>query len=267
MSVEVNVRWEDLLLEEFEQRLAETPVAYLPIGLCEPHGHIAAFGLDTHKAVHLCEEAARRFGGVVAPTMGYHVHETGYHAPWLEEVMGEANPRLVALPPHIVYEAFLYQLRAFRNAGFRAVVAISGHHGGNQEDLRRIAAAFDEAHPLEHFVCSDPELVEGHYAGDHAGRYEISQLLAIRPDLVDLSRVDRARTDPLGRFAQNPDASEATVEIGRHALELSLAQLEVVVRGFDLTGNREPEFVTMSELEPLWERLRAGRQTWRTLNT
>jgi hypothetical protein len=34
------------------------------------------------------EEASRRFGGVVAPTQGYQIHETGYHAPWLTEVMG-----------------------------------------------------------------------------------------------------------------------------------------------------------------------------------
>jgi hypothetical protein len=49
---------------------------------------VAPFGLDTIKAVYLCEEASRRFGGVVAPTQGYQIHETGYHAPWLTEVMG-----------------------------------------------------------------------------------------------------------------------------------------------------------------------------------
>ena len=83
--------------------------------------------------------AARRFGGVVAPTQAYHFHETGYHAPWLAEVMGGVNPRLAALPPHVVLETLLYQLRAFRNAGFAAAVIVSGHHGGNQYDLRTVA--------------------------------------------------------------------------------------------------------------------------------
>ena len=106
------VRWADLHREEFEARLASCPVVYLPLGLCEPHGHVAPFGLDTIKADYLCDEAARCFGGIVAPTMGCHVHETGYHAPWLARVMDGANPRLAGLPPHVVLECFLYQLSA-----------------------------------------------------------------------------------------------------------------------------------------------------------
>ena len=78
------VRWEDLLPARVRERLAQLPLVYLPMGLCEPHGHVAAFGLDTHKAVYLCDEAARRFGGIVAPTQTYQIHETGYHRPWLK---------------------------------------------------------------------------------------------------------------------------------------------------------------------------------------
>lgn len=110
--------------------------------------------------------------------MAYHIHETGYHEPWLREVMGDVNPRLAALPPHVVLEALIYQLRAFRNAGFAVVVVLSGHHGGNKEDLRKVARVFCDAYPFEVFACNDPELVQGHYEGDHAGYYEISQLPA-----------------------------------------------------------------------------------------
>ena len=56
------VRWADLLPEEFLRRQQALPGVYLPLGLCEPHGHIAPFGLDTFKADYLCDEAARRFG-------------------------------------------------------------------------------------------------------------------------------------------------------------------------------------------------------------
>jgi creatinine amidohydrolase len=258
------VTWEYLLPEEFERRLAARPIVYLPLGLCEPHGHIAPFGLDTIKARYLCEEAARRFGGIVAPTMAYQIHETGYHAPWLREVMGDVNPRLAALPPHIVLEALLYQLRAFRNAGFSAAVVLSGHHGGNQEDLRRVARVFCETYPFEVFACSDPELVEGHYQGDHAGYYEISQLLAIDPSLVDLSRVNRVGSDPLGRFAQNPDAGEANAAEGRRMLEVALDSLKRVVDGFTLRTRNAPH-IPMEAMAPLWAKLDAERPRWRTL--
>jgi creatinine amidohydrolase len=259
------VAWEYLLPEEFERRLAERPVVYLPLGLCEPHGHIAPFGLDTIKARYLCDEAARRFGGIVAPTMAYHVHETGYHAPWLREVMGDVNPRLAALPPHVVLEAFLYQLRAFRNAGFAAAVVVSGHHGGNQEDLRTVARAFSSAYPFEVFACSDPELVEGRYQGDHAGFYEISQSLAIDPDLIDINRVGRVASDRLGRFAQNPDAGSATAADGRKMLDLAIKRIGDVVAGFTLAA-RNSTLIPMEAMTPLWAEIERGRTTWRTLN-
>ncbi len=259
------VAWEYLLPEEFERRLAERPIVYLPLGLCEPHGHIAPFGLDTIKARYLCDEAARRFGGVVAPTMAYHIHETGYHAPWLREVMSAVNPRLAALPPHVVLEAFLYQLRAFRNAGFAAAVVVSGHSGGNQEDLRMVARAFSSAYPFEVFACSDPELVEGRYQGDHAGFYEISQLLAIDPNLVDLTRVGRTAHDRLGRFAQNPDAGSATAADGRKMLDLAIERIGEVMAGFTLAARDSP-LIPMEAMGRLWAEIEAVRATWRTLN-
>lgn len=261
------IRWADLLPEEFLKRQALLPAVYLPLGLCEPHGHIAPFGLDTIKADYLCDEAARRFGGIVAPTQGYQVHETGYHAPWLKEVMGTVNPRLGALPPDVIYRTFLFQLRAFVNAGFRLVIAISGHHGGNQVDLRMVAREFCAEYPITVHVHSDPELVEGQFPGDHAGRYEISQLLYLRPDLMDMSRVGRVNSDPLGRFAQGTDAAEASVDYGRQIMEASLDTIGTWVSAFQSNSAAfELPFVQFQALEPIWQRIAAQSPDWRTLN-
>lgn len=61
-----NVRWAGLFPDEFLARQQAQSVVYLPmgLGLCEPHGHIAVMGLDTIKADYICDEAARRFGGI-----------------------------------------------------------------------------------------------------------------------------------------------------------------------------------------------------------
>lgn len=259
------VRWDMLKPAEFLVRQAEAPVVYLPMGLCEPHGHVAPFGLDTFKAEWLCEEAARRFGGIVAPTMTYHVHETGYHAPWLEEVMQGVNPLLAALPPHLVLETLLYLFRAFYNAGFRAAVVISGHHGA-QEDLRMVAEAFSRAYEFHHFVRTDPELVAGTFTGDHAGRYELSQLLAIRPDLVSLDRSSRATTDPLGRFAQNPDVDEASASEGHEILELSLANIGHAVARFPASVLPRRDRIPMDALTAVWASIAARQDAWATMN-
>lgn len=258
------VKWAELLPEEFEARLAEKPVVYMPMGLCEPHGHVAPFGLDTLKAEYLCNEAAARFGGIVAPTMSYQIHETGYHAPWLEHVIGEVNPRLASLPPHVVLEALLYQLRAFRNAGFKAVVVLTGHGGGNEHDLRMVAQAFAGWFPLEIFVCVDPELVAGEYVGDHAGKVEVSQMLAIRPELVRLDRADRAQNPRYGQMAQNADANQASPEFGREILEAELTALGHIVASFRLDTTIE-SFISLEDVQPVWEQIALSRLEWRTL--
>lgn len=257
------VRWADLLPEEFLGRQRKVPVVYLPMGMCEPHGHIAAFGLDTHKADYLCDEAARRFGGIVAPTQGYHIHESGIHRPWLREVAGDVNPRMAALPPDVVIRTLVFQFRAFVNAGFHTVAVISGHNGP-QPDLRIAAEEFTASYPeITIHVVSDPELVERKFEGDHAGLYEVSQLLYIRPDLVDLDRVGRVATDELGRFAQNPDAGEATAAHGEAIIEASLDRIGEMVAGAD---DREVAVPTVSieTCEKIWSRVEERADQWVT---
>lgn len=244
-------RWAELLPAEFRKRRAACPVAWLPMGLCEPHGNVAAFGLDTIKADWLCDEGARRFGGVVAPTQGWHIHETGYHARWLEEVIGEAAAEIGSLPPDVVLRSFLYQLRALANAGFRGVIAVSGHAGGNQIDLRRLSASFMTKVDLKVEVLADPELVAGRFNGDHAGRFEISQLLALRPDLVDLSRL--GRETELARFALGDDAAEANAEYGWAILDAQLLSLgEIVNRMNSPRLSVKEDLVSISRTEEIW---------------
>ncbi|MCA4134842.1 creatininase family protein [Arthrobacter sp. M4] len=258
------VRWEELLPREFRARQDQMPLVYLPLGLCEPHGHIAAFGLDTFKAVWLCEQAASRFGGIVAPTQGYQIHETGYHRPWLKEVIGDTNPNLGSVPPDVLLRMLLFQLRAFVNAGFRGAVLLTGHHG-NQADLRIVAEELMTLRPIRIVTVSDPELARVAFHGDHAGKYEISQLLFIRPDLVDLDRAGDISTSPLGRFAQGEDASEATAGYGREILEHSLEQLERLIRD-SLPFEDAIDPLGIEETDEIWQSILARRGEWRTLS-
>jgi creatinine amidohydrolase len=258
------VRWDELLPREFEQRLHELPLVYLPMGLCEPHGHVAAFGLDTHKAVYLCERSAYRYGGIVAPAQTYHIHETGYHQPWLKEVVGDVNPRMASLPPDLVIRLLVYQLRAFVNAGFRAVVVVTGHNA-NQPDLRLATEEFCRARPLPITVVSDRELVSGHFKGDHAGRYEVSQLMHVRPDLVRLDRIDDRYTTMLGRFAQGDDVYLATEAEGREIIEHSLHALRTIVDDSRPLPETDIPHMSLEEAEQIWHRVAARADEWCTI--
>lgn len=261
------VRWADLFPDEFLARQRQRSVVYLPMGLCEPHGQVAVLGLDTIKADHLCDEAARRFGGIVAPTQGYHIHESGYHAPWLAEVVGNRRPYLTALPPHVLLYSFLYQLRAFHNANFRVTVVISGHAGGNQDDLRLAARHFARISDMPVLVFADPELVAGQFTGDHAGRYELSQLLAINPALVNLDRTGKSPdADSLGRFAVGHDASEATAEEGQTILDASFGFVENVLAKLDTSAVSEKRpYLSYPAVESVWDALKQETDRWQTL--
>ena len=255
-------RWAHLRPDDFKARQARCPVVYLPFGLCEPHGHVAALGLDTLKADYFCEQAAARFGGIVAPTQGYHIHECGFHGPWLEDVVGDTNAMMAGMPPHVVCHHFLYQLRAFANAGFRAVVAVSGHGGGSQNDLRRVAKAFSEATKIPVIMRTDPEFTDGAYEGDHAGAYELSQLMAIHPGAVDLSLIDRqheAGSD--GRLALGDDAAASSVEAGHTINEAVIAGIGRAVAALEL-----PEAVNTpidyDATESIWRKVLERHAGW-----
>jgi creatinine amidohydrolase len=267
MDQHPTVLWTELLPDDFRDRLREVPIVYLPIGLCEPHGHVSALGLDLLKAEAYCEEAARRFGGIVAPSQGYHIHECGFHARWLEDVLGEENPLMAALPPDLMARLFLYQLRAFANTGFGAVIAISGHCGGSQEDLRRVARVMEARTGVAIVMKSDPEWVEGLYKGDHAGRHELSQLMALHPHLVDLSRLNR-RHEPGsgGRFALGDDAAEADPEYGRAINEAIIAAIGRRVAELRplLAGRTPGPLLTFAETEKIWQEILAEGGLWKS---
>lgn len=247
------VRWAHLRPDDFLRRQGEHPLVYLPFGLCEPHGHIAPFGLDTLKADYYCEEAAKRFGGLVAPTQGYHIHECGFHKPWLDETVGpDQNPYLGSMPTYVVCYHFLYQLRAFANAGFRAVVVVSGHHG-SQIDLRRVGDAFAEATGIPVMIKTDPEWCEGQYVNDHAGKYEISQLMAIYPESIDMRLLNRMNEPGSGgRLALNPDAGEASAEQGVAINEAIIAAIGEHVQSIEY-GPEQVEPITYEATESIWK--------------
>jgi creatinine amidohydrolase len=261
------VLWSEMLPYEFKERLEECPIVYLPMGICEPHGQISALGLDMIKADYMCAEAARRFGGIVAPSLAYHIHEVGYHSPWLETEVGENNPRMTGMPPDVVLRFFLYQLRAFVNAGFKGIVVLSGHSGGNQADLRVAAELFQGEIPIPMWVGSDPELVQGLYNGDHAGKYEISQLMHIRLELIDKTRKS-LQDDPNsgGRLALGADADEASPELGQQIIEASLLKLREIVAELADASSRitEQPMVHYDTVEKVWTQLAEKPEAWRS---
>lgn len=183
------VRWEEMFPDELEAAIAARPVCYLAYGLAEPHGVQNAIGLDGLKAQALVEAAAQAHGGVAAPMTWWHVHETPRGLYWLT-LQNAPMPRLTNVPADLFLRQLVYQLRAVEIAGFKAAILVTGHYGGIEIDMRVTAQIYAMNRPLRATALADWEIMTyADYRGDHAGVCETSQLWALRPELVDLSRM------------------------------------------------------------------------------
>ena len=185
------VRWEEMLPDELLASIGECPVCYMAYGLAEPHGAYNALGLDWLKAYALCEQAAGAHGGVLAPPMCWHVQERRQFG-WLER-QGVEQSLCSSLPGDLFLRIVLHQLRVFDARGFHAAVLITGHYGGIERDMRLVCEYYRRRSgtPMQIRCIADWESIDFEdYHGDHAGMCETQQLMALREDLVDLTRAE-----------------------------------------------------------------------------
>ena len=204
----------------------------LPAGCVEFHGHHLALGADTLFAEALCDAIAERMPAVVAPTIDY--GPTGYA---LSDVdLGTIDTEVGAFAGYVKEV-----LRNFWEMGWRRVQVIIHHQGMDGPEalaFRRAAAelAFTkpqadlgrgwwgfrsaEEHPNWSRLQVGPSILPGARnvaGGDHAGIWETSLLLHLRPDLVHMDAVNEGAL----WFTQQPGAraDEGTAERGRQMFE------------------------------------------------
>lgn len=261
-----SVRWEEMFPDELDAALAANPVAYLTLGLCEPHGLHNAVGLDALKAHGLAVEAATRNGGIVAPPFFWHIHEQGIEAAWGDANIGDRNPWLTSLPHWVFYKVVWYQLRTLEARGFKAAILITGHWPYEQ-DLKELASVFMEHSALRIWAGSDGECVDPdqRFEQDHAGNYETSIMWSLHPSLVDLSRLVPA-SDPDGGppMATGATAARAsrrygdqivdvmTAWLGRKAAELLESHRAPEHAGTPVPGNPLGA-MSLDEAERIWQ--------------
>ncbi len=170
-------RFEESTPESLGERIAASPLAYVPLGALEWHGEHGPLGLDGIKAHHLCERTAAQTGGVVFPPLFWGAFDTmpfpftfHFERRWLE-----------VLVPQI--------LAQLSDWGFEVIVLLTGHYPPTQvEMLRKQCRRFNARGRA--LSIGVPEMVfatDIDYFGDHAGMWETSIMLAIQPAWVDLS--------------------------------------------------------------------------------
>jgi creatinine amidohydrolase len=257
------VLWHEMFKDEFEAAVAAQPVCYLSFGLSEPHGLQNAMGLDGLKAYALVQRVAETHGGVVAPPVWWHVHETPQGLAWLAR-QNAPQPYLTCVPPEVFLHQLVYQLRAAEAAGFRCAICVTGHYGGIEVDMQQVCGIYSSHRPLRAAALADWEAIRyKDYRGDHAGRCETSQLWALRPELVDISRLPDEPFEGV-RFASPYDAQHSSRTEGE---AIVASQVEFLKELSDellrqAEGQAPGERIPGSAAEEIWQEMLADRPNW-----
>jgi creatinine amidohydrolase len=204
------------LTREQIRRAAPNAIAVLPTASIEQHGPHAPVITDTllcgTVAQRAAEAAADDVQVLVAPVLSY--GNSHHHRPF-PGVLSLGSATYMAVVTDILEGLVL--------SGFRKIVVLNGH-GGNTDSNNVVSLDFVHRLGKDVTVASGAywniaraALVEkGLIAGDlipgHAGRFETSMVMALRPDLIDpegMGQVQDLSKEPAGLFAP---LSGATVQ-------------------------------------------------------
>lgn len=243
-----------LLLAEMTREqireVAPRAIAILPTASTEQHGPHLPVCTDATICEAVCRLAAERasaeVSAVVAPTVVFGISD--HHRPY---------PGVLSLPSVTFIQVVSDVAIGLIASGFRKIAIVNGH-GGNDEAVRIVARDLANAYPVAAAATSYWLLAqsvgvvaEARGAGPvpgHAGHFETSLMLALRPDLVDgRPEAGAGRSDPQlrpgatiaragARIGDGPghtdDASGASADLGRRLLDAIVGEVAAFLRDF-----------------------------------
>lgn len=237
MSVsDPEVRYGYLRPEAFRRRIADAPVAYVPLGTLEWHGEHLPYGSDSLQAELFFLRLARVAGGIVLPPLflGPDITMTRDGTTYIgmdfyghEETPDQLEGSAYWVDDTLFAGIIDAVLANLRRTGFR--VAVLHGHGPSTTYIETNAAELSRRHGLTVLHCRRPDERDGHgLMTDHAGVNETSLMMTLAPDLVDISALPTSQ--PLrGMFGGDP-RTEAAAEIGEAAVNAQIERMTAILR-------------------------------------
>jgi creatinine amidohydrolase len=183
MAMRENIEVSEMTWTEVDQAMKDRPVALVPLGATEAHGPHLPVSTDTLIATEMARRGAaklkeRSIPSLILPPVGFTVAEFG------AEFAGT-----ISLPPETA-TALLRDVCVAVAKKFRAVAIVNIHL--EPAHLDSVKKAVEEAKKAGANVCFTDltkkrwadQLGEAFLAGDHAGAFETSLLMAAAPDKV-----------------------------------------------------------------------------------
>jgi len=246
------MRYELMLPHQIRTAIADNWPVVLPLGVLEYHGEHMAVGMDTIAVVEALHLIEPELDLVILPPFYYGAASYAVEPPEGNGSLQVSGEKLFPF----AQELFTSLLRVgFRNIHFFIHHQTENFTAGMPTDLafkfaaRQAIFAFLERergegwwgkgtmadYYAQHASGDDPfNWIKGHplmrpehmegYPFDHAGIGETSLMLSMRPDAVDLPRLDDARW-------YTRSAKDASAELGDKGRDLILAELRRILSG------------------------------------
>jgi creatinine amidohydrolase len=251
------VEYTRLTPTDFRKRIAEAPIAYLPLGTLEWHGEHLPLGSDGMQSFSFMKDLAREVGGIVLPML--------YLGPdlkrieddqelygmdvWLSEDEGkmymppqQLDGSSYWVPDELFHQIVEHSIKQLARAGFKIVVAHG--HGPSTRHVIEHWQEWEEKYGVMIYTCwtwnirgeNDQEASEKSgreglgIMTDHAAMNETSLMMHYYPDLVKMEHLpsDTAQW-PLAVAGRDPRLY-ASAEQGQKAVEYQLERMAKLLR-------------------------------------
>jgi len=227
---------------EFEEFVKNIDYAILPVAAIEQHGPHLPFSCDVIVADHLGERVAQETGALLMATIRY---TPSFSLRFFPGTVRISDATLIDTLVEIAESMFIH--------GIRTIYVLIGHVGAAaacKEAERRLLLSSSQARIVNLTLPGIYEAMDKfctskrwHPRYVHAEEFETSCVLALRPDLVDMSKAvsEYPETSPLFGPISIPwsdfcksgvigDATVATAEKGRALLDFMVEKSVKLVR-------------------------------------
>ncbi len=221
--------FEELSPKELNNLIKNSGIVYLPLGTLEWHQHHLPFGVDAIISYELCKQACTKTGGCILPPIYFgtdrehDINGNIFHG--MDVRAGRILPGSIYFLKEDFFYSYLLQIvHNIADQGFKKLIIISAHSGtAQQRTLEKVVKEYNGG--LKILIFPGKQFPGGGI--DHAGKIETSLMLAIRPDLVDISQLEK-QIKPYEALSGD-DPLDASEEAGKEQIEQIVQQVIKVV--------------------------------------
>ena len=224
----------------FAERIAKVPAVILPLGATEQHGHHLPLGVDIILAEALSKRIAEATGATVMPAMPF-----GYSWVWRDD------PGSVSIESRTLEDVICQVAESLARHGVRHVFLVNGHEANGATMKYASRRLWDHADvKVWRLFYPDLAAVMAEHCESptwqgivHACEFETSLMLAVAPELVDMTKAVREYPErdrgyfqggrPMGELSRSGvfgDATLATAEKGEAMLAIFVENMARAVR-------------------------------------